>query len=73
MDNSKEGYIPTRQKEINQMKGVEEEVEGIENLESDHENEEEEKKEISKNVDEELSEEEFTEEKDKQKAVKIKK
>ncbi len=82
VDNRKEGYIPTRQKEINQLKGIDEEMlepeEGLE-LESEEEEpvpaatvEEEEKKEAAKNVDEDLTDEE-NEEKDKLKRLKIKK
>jgi pescadillo protein len=73
VDNSREGYIPTRQKEINQLKGVEEEVQNIESDQEIVEEEEEKKEEIKEHMDEELSDEEITEEKDKAKAMKIKK
>eukprot|EP01022_Parablepharisma_sp_SALTPOND_P032979 TRINITY_DN87986_c0_g1_i1.p1 TRINITY_DN87986_c0_g1~~TRINITY_DN87986_c0_g1_i1.p1 ORF type:complete len:362 (-),score=59.77 TRINITY_DN87986_c0_g1_i1:67-1152(-) len=76
VDNRREGYVPTRQKEINQLKGVEEEMLEEEEISEDEEMEpvqEEEKKVVTeKAVDEELTDEE-DEEKDKAKRLKIKK
>jgi hypothetical protein len=74
VDNSKEGYIPMRQKEINQFKGVEEDVDAAGLGSSD---EEEDKKvdevKATKNVDEDYTDEEHDEEMEKVKKVKIKK
>jgi pescadillo protein len=72
VDTKKEGYVTTREKEINQIKGVEEEPmeDGEEDVSSSEEEEEE--KVPSKNVDEEFTDEE-NEEKNKQKSLKIKK
>jgi hypothetical protein len=74
VDNAKEGYIPTRQKEINQMKGVEEEPEEMEMVSSEEEEEKkEDQPEVSKNVDEDFTDEEKEEAQDKLKKLKIKK
>lgn len=75
VDNRREGYVPTREKEINQLKGVEEEPmeDGDEDVESsESEKEEEEKGAPSKNVDEDFTDEE-NEEKNKLKVMRIKK
>ncbi len=46
MDNEKEGYMPERQKQIDSLKGVEEEV--LEEEEEDMEEEEEEEFDVEK-------------------------
>ena len=82
VDNRKEGYVPTRQKEINQLKGVDEEMLEEEELEPSEDEmqpappAEEEKKEgasAAKGVDEELTDEENEEKESKLKKLKIKK
>jgi len=78
VDNAREGYIPTRQKEISQMKGIEEEPMEVEEESEDDEGDVEEKKELAhaKNVDEDITDEENEKEeeaKDKLKKLKVKK
>jgi len=77
VDNRKEGYIPTRQKEINQIKGVDEEIieEEAELSEEEPQQMQDVENEDNKNIgkgDEELSDSE-NEENDKLKTLKIKK
>ncbi|MDR3735793.1 MAG: hypothetical protein P4L10_09675 [Acidobacteriaceae bacterium] len=80
VDNKKEGYVPTRQKEIDQMKGIEQEAaEAMEDVDESSEEEapEEVKKAVAEakaveKVDENLTDEE-NEEEEKIKVAKIKK